>query len=81
MVQRIVGKKRAVELVIEPTNDNRSYHVSSEKIQKVLGFSPKYTIENAVEGLLEAFDTGRLPDAMENIRYVNIKTMKAVQLQ
>jgi len=81
MVQRIVGKKRPVELVVEPTNDNRSYHVSSEKIAKKLGFKPKHSIENAVEDLVEAFESGKLPDAMNDIRYVNIKTMKAVNLK
>ena len=81
MVQRIVGKKRPVELVVEPTNDNRSYHVSSEKIAKKLGFKPKHSIENAVEDLVAAFESGKLPDAMNDIRYVNIKTMKAVNLK
>ncbi len=36
MTQEIVGKKRAVDLFVEETNDNRSYHVSSEKILKKL---------------------------------------------
>ena len=80
MVQAIVGKKRPVELVVEPTNDNRSYHVSSEKIAKKLSFSPKYSIEDAVRGLVEAFETGKLPDSLESPRYFNIKTMKAVNL-
>jgi len=81
MVQRIVGKHRFVELVVEPTNDNRSYHVSSEKIAKQLGFRPQYTIENAVEDLVSAMKGGKLPDSMNDPRYVNIKTMKQVQLQ
>jgi nucleoside-diphosphate-sugar epimerase len=81
MIQQIVGKKRPVELIVEPSNDNRSYHVSSEKIAKKLGFKPKYTIENAVEDLVKAFDAGKIPDSMNDIRYYNIKTMKAVNLQ
>ena len=81
IVQEIVGKKRPVELVVEPTNDNRSYHVSSEKIAKKLGFEPKFSIENAVEDLVEAFSSGKLPDALIDTRYVNIKTMKALNLQ
>lgn len=81
MVQQIVGKKRAVELVVEPTNDNRSYHVSSDKIAKKLGFEPKFSIENAVEDLVEAFAEGKLPDALNDIRYINIKTMKALNLK
>jgi nucleoside-diphosphate-sugar epimerase len=81
MVQKIVEKKRPVELVIEPTNDNRSYRVSSEKILKKLGFSPHFTIEHAVQDLLAAFDAGKLPNAMDDMKYVNIKTMKVVNLQ
>lgn len=80
IVQKVVSKKRDVELVIEPTHDHRSYHVSSEKIQKKLGFEPKYTIEDAVEGLVKAFEMGALPNAMEDPKYINIKTMKEVQL-
>jgi len=80
MVQTIVGKKRPVELKVEPTNDNRSYHVSSEKIAKELGFKPKYSIENAVEDLVAAFDAGKLSDSLKNPLYFNIQTMKNVQL-
>jgi len=81
MVQKIVGRKRPVDLVVEPTNDNRSYHVSSQKIASKLGFHPLYSVERAVEDLVEAFEQGKLPDAMNDIRYVNIKTMKAVNLK
>lgn len=80
MVHRIVSEKRPVELIVEPTNDNRSYHVSSKKISERLGFSPKCTIEDAVKDLVSAFESGKLPDALNDIRYVNIKTMKAVSL-
>lgn len=81
MVQSIVGKKRPVELVVEPTNDNRSYHVSSDKIAKKLGFFPKYTIEDAIQGLVDAFQAGKLPNSMEDAKYFNIKTMKGIALQ
>lgn len=81
MVQKIVGKKRNVDLVVEPTNDNRSYHVSSEKIAKKLGFKPMFSIETAVEGLVQAFESGKLPNSMNDPRYFNIQTMKAVNLQ
>lgn len=81
MIQKIVGRKRPVELSVEPTNDNRSYHVSSEKIAKKLGFHPQFSIENAVEGLVTAFDEGKLPDSLNHNRYFNIKTMKAVSLK
>jgi nucleoside-diphosphate-sugar epimerase len=80
MAAAVVGEKRPVELVTEPTNDNRSYHVSSRKIAERLGFEPRHTIEEAMRDLVDAFERGALPDALEDKRYFNIKTMKAVRL-
>ncbi len=81
IVKSTVGRKRAVELETVPTDDNRSYHVSSQKIANKLGFTPKYTIEDAVDGLIDAFEQKKLPDSLNDKRYFNIKTMKAVNLQ
>ncbi len=81
IVKLTVGKKRAVELETVPTDDNRSYHVSSQKIAVKLGFTPKYTIEDAVNGLIDAFEQKKLPDSLNDKRYFNIKTMKAVNLE
>ena len=81
MVQSIVRKRRSVELIVESTNDHRSYHISSQKIERKLGFKTQYTIETAIQDLIQAFEAGKLPNSMEDIRYVNIKTMKALNLQ
>ena len=78
-VQRVVGHNR-VELEVAPTDDKRSYHVSSEKIARELGFRPRHTIDEAVRELVDAFGDGRLPDAMADPRYFNIKTMQAINL-
>lgn len=69
-----------VEIVSRPTNDLRSYHISSEKIKRELGFVPRRTIEDAVRDLVEAFDAGRIPDSMTDSRYYNIKTMQKCNL-
>ncbi|NGX44552.1 MAG: UDP-glucose 4-epimerase [Candidatus Anoxychlamydiales bacterium] len=81
MVKNIVSKKRKVEMEVVPTNDNRSYHISSEKIEKQLGFKAKYTINDAVESLLEAFEQKKLKDSLRNKLYFNIETMKAINLE
>lgn len=81
MVQRLVSKEKKVELVYEETDDNRSYHVSSEKIKNELGFVPKFTVEDAIEDLVEAFRKELLPNSLTDIKYSNIKTMKAIDLQ
>ncbi|MBL8012358.1 MAG: SDR family oxidoreductase [Candidatus Omnitrophica bacterium] len=70
-----------IKIVVEPTNDNRSYHISSQKIERELGFRPKHTIDEAVRDLKAAFDAGKIQDSMTDIRYYNIKTMQAVDLK
>lgn len=80
-VKRIVSKKRPVDLVIEDSIDQRSYHISSDKIKRVLGFTAQYSIEDAVEDLIKAFDEGKLPNSMQDPKYFNIQTMKAVALK
>lgn len=69
-----------VEIVVEETNDLRSYQVSSEKITRELGFTPKHTIEDAVRGLKAALEAGKLEDPLNNPMYYNIKRMQQVKL-
>jgi nucleoside-diphosphate-sugar epimerase len=78
-VKRVVGED--VKLVATPTNDNRSYHISSKKITEKLGWKPKHSIQNAVEDLKKAFEEGLLPDSLHNERYFNIKRMQNLKLK
>ena len=80
MVRKVVGKK-GVEIVTTPTDDNRSYHISSEKIKRELGFVPEHSVEEAIRDLCDAFKAGKIPNPMDDIRYYNIKTMLARQLK
>jgi nucleoside-diphosphate-sugar epimerase len=79
MVRGVVGED--VEIITSPTNDNRSYHICSEKIKRELGFVPKHTIEDAVRDLVAAFQAGKIPNPMTDIRYYNVKMMLAKQLK
>lgn len=78
IVEGVVGNV-AIETV--PTDDNRSYHISSAKIRRELGFEANCTIEDAVRDLVKAFQSGDIPDAMTDMRYYNIRTMQAVDLR
>lgn len=78
IVRGVVGPH--VEAEVLPTNDPRSYHVSSEKIARELGFRPRRTIEDAVRDLAAALADGRLPGAMDDPRYYNIRTMQRIGL-
>ncbi len=79
IVRNIVGPD--VDIVTTPTDDNRSYHISAEKIKSELGFVPQRTIEDAVRDLLCAFKEGRIPDSMSDSRYFNIKRMQELRLE
>tara|TARA_Y100000294_G_scaffold171750_1_gene185599 strand:+ start:174 stop:1154 length:981 start_codon:yes stop_codon:yes gene_type:complete len=69
-----------VTLNSSPTHDNRSYHISSKKIKKILDFNAKYTITDAVIDLKKAFENQLLPNSLNDEKYFNIKRMKSVQL-
>lgn len=79
MVRRVIGSN--IKIVRKPTDDHRSYHISSEKIKRELGFTPKHTIEEAIKDIKEAFAQGMIPDPLNNIRYYNIKTLQALNLR
>ncbi len=78
-VRNVVGGPIALEMV--PTDDNRSYHVSSERIRREFGFVPQRTVGEAVSDLNEGFKDGRLPDPMNSARYYNIRVMQEARLK
>ena len=77
-VQSVIGKD--VRLITTPTDDNRSYHISSNKIREELGFKPSHTIQEAVKDLCSAFEKEILQDSLENEMYFNIKRMQNISL-
>ena len=78
MVRDAVGS--GVEIVTTPTDDHRSYHISSEKIARELGFEPKHTIQDSIRDLVTAFGANKIPNSMDDPTYYNIKTMQDVGL-
>ncbi len=83
-VKSVVSKKMKnenLEMVTTPTDDNRSYHISSEKIKKELGFEALRSVEDAVSDLCDAFRAGKIPNSLEDKKYYNIKTMQAIDLK
>ena len=78
ITRKVVGKH--IKLVVTPTDDSRSYHISSNKIKKELGFQLSYSIEDAIKDLVSAFKEGLLTDPLENEFYFNIKRMQNLRL-
>lgn len=79
MVRDVVGPE--VQIVTSTTDDLRSYRVSSEKIKRELNFVAGHSVQEAVRDLVSAFQAGKIPNAITDDRYYNIKTMQARNLE
>jgi nucleoside-diphosphate-sugar epimerase len=79
VVEEVFPEKRPIEIVSTPSDDNRSYHINSDKIKNALGFVPKHSIEEAVRDLCQAFREGKIPDSMAQDRYYNVRTLKKLK--
>ena len=78
-VRDVIGED--VTLKTTPTDDNRSYHVSSKKIADRLGFTASHTIKDAVSDIKNAFEKGLLPNSLDDEMYYNIKRMQSINLK
>lgn len=80
IVKKVVAEEMPdrgdTDIVTTPSDDNRSYHVNSDKVRRVLGFSPKRTIEDAVRDITHAFANYLLPNSFDDDWYFNVRTMK-----
>lgn len=79
IVQEEFPEKGDIPIVTTPTDDIRSYHVNSDKIQRELGFKPKFNVEDAVRDLCKAFKAGKLPNSMQDTFYFNVRRLKEVK--
>ncbi len=74
-------EKIDVETVVTPSDDNRSYHVSSEKMRNQLGFTATRSVTDAARDFAQAFSDGKIKDPMIDPQYFNIKLMQQVKLK
>ncbi len=78
-VKEIIGKD--IKIINTKSDDNRSYHVSSEKIKEILGFKTTYTVKDAVLDLKIAFENKSLTNTFDNEMFFNIKRMNKIDLE
>ena len=83
LVKRVVEEefpeKGKIGIDRTPSDDKRSYHINSDKIRCVLGYTPKHTIEQAVSDLCRAFKGRRFRNSMSDDIYFNVRRMKNLQ--
>ena len=81
-VKRVVAEefpdKDKINLEVSPSDDLRSYHINSDKVANVLGFKPRFSVEDAIRDLCQAFRDGKLPNSFDDDSYFNVRTMKKV---
>ena len=80
-VTRHLPYKRELPIEVIPNDDKRSYHICSEKLRRELGFFPVRTIEEAMNEMVDAFQTGKIPNPLEDDRYYNDRMMKVTALR
>ncbi len=73
-IAKKVQKKIPSEIIVTSSNDPRSYRQNSDKLLST-GFVQKYSVENAIDEIIEKFNSETLTD--KDI-YYNIKMMKKV---
>tara|TARA_Y100001936_G_C16048933_1_gene656483 strand:- start:703 stop:1707 length:1005 start_codon:yes stop_codon:yes gene_type:complete len=79
VVEKEFPEKGEIKIETTSSDDNRSYHINSDKIKKVLGFQPKYTIEDAVKELCDSFKEGLIKNSFDDEIFYNIKRMQKIQ--
>jgi nucleoside-diphosphate-sugar epimerase len=65
-----------IDIELQESNDMRSYHINSEKINEVLGFKPQKNMEYGIGEICDAFKNGLYKDSFDNINYYNVKKLK-----
>lgn len=76
VVEEEFPERKGLDIVTTPTDDIRSYHINSSKIERELGFKPKHSIADAVRSLCQAFNKGSVPDSLEDDTYFNVRRLK-----
>ena len=80
VVQEELPDREVIEIAVEPTQDDRSYRITSDKVQSKIGFEPKRTIEDAIRERVHAIRDGKLPGAPGGLTYHNVATMRDVNM-
>ena len=80
VVQEEFPEKGNIEIIKTASDDNRSYHINSDKIKEKLSFKPKYSIEDAVRELCFNFKKNKILNSFEDDFYFNVKRLKRLKI-
>jgi len=80
VTEEVMPEKAPIHVETTSSDDLRSYHVTSKKIEEKLGYKPKRTLEDAVRDVCMALKEGKLPASMDDDRYFNVNTVKKLEI-
>jgi len=72
--------KSPIAMEVTESNDNRSYHINSDKVKRCLGFEPRLSVKDAVRDLCHAFRNEKIKNSMSDERYYNVKQIQALEV-
>ena len=78
MVKKNLGQD--INIKIEETNDQRSYHICSTKFSSAAKFKYLFTIDDAIKDLQLAFQNKKFSEPLSNKLYFNLKMMNSINL-
>jgi nucleoside-diphosphate-sugar epimerase len=78
VAERELPDRAPIAIEATESNDNRSYHVSSRRIRERLGLVPRRSIEQAVTDVVGALRSEKLPNALDDDRYYNVRRMQRI---
>ena len=82
-VKKVVAEefpeKDEIGIEVTSSDDLRSYHINSDKVTDVIGFKPRFSVEDAIRGLCQAFREEKLPNSLDDNKYFNVRTMKKIR--
>jgi nucleoside-diphosphate-sugar epimerase len=74
-------EKEEIQVTYSKSDDNRSYHINSDKIYEVLGFRAEKTVQYAVQELCDAFKNDLLPNSLTDSKYFNVRTLRELAIK
>ena len=82
-VKKIVEKRRKskINIIVEKSDDIRSYHINSDKLKRAFNFKIKKRVENAIEDICDLFKSNQAKDSFTNLNYYNVKKLKKINFK
>lgn len=74
-IAKMAAKFIPAEIIVSESNDPRSYRLNADKLLST-GFKPRFKVVDAIQEIIEAFNSGRLKDVDG---CYNIRTMKQLE--